>query len=235
MPILPNVPSSFGPDKVANYEVGLKGILADRTVSFDVALFDIEWKNIQLQDTDAGDRVHLHVTNGGKARSRGLETEIGWRPYKGLNIDANATFLDAVLAEDLTGLASADTLTGRSGDRLPASARFTSNLSIQQDFPIASSLTGFVGGNWSFVGSRESAFVSSAADSTPRFTLPSYSLVDVQTGITYGSGWRASLFLRNAFNKLGVITADEPQWNERHLRVNYLQPRTVGMNVSKEF
>jgi iron complex outermembrane recepter protein len=231
--ILPNVPSSFAPDKVTNYEVGLKGILADRTVSFDVALFDIEWKNIQLQDTDAATEF-TYTTNGGKARSRGLETEIGWRPYKGLNIDANATFLDAVLAEDLTGLASADTLTGRSGDRLPASARFTSNLSIQQDFPIASSLTGFVGGNWSFVGSRESSFVSSAVDSTPRFTLPSYSLVDVQTGITYGSGWRASLFLRNAFNKLGVITADNRNGTSV-TSVNYLQPRTVGMNVSKEF
>jgi outer membrane receptor protein involved in Fe transport len=227
------VPSSFGPDKVTNYEVGLKGILADRTVSFDVALFDIEWKNIQLQDTDAATEF-TYTTNGGKARSRGLETEIGWRPYKGLNIEANATFLNAVLAEDLTGLASADTLTGRSGDRLPASARFTSNLSIQQDFPIASSLTGFVGGNWSFVGSRESAFMSSAADSTPRFTLPSYSLVDVQTGITYGSGWRASLFLRNALNKLGVITADNRNGTSV-TSVNYLQPRTVGMNVSKEF
>ena len=109
-----------------------------------------------------------------------------------------------------------------------------SNLSIQQDFPIASSLTGFVGGNWSFVGSRESTFVSSAPDSTPRFTLPSYSLVDVQTGITYGSGWRASLFLRNAFNKLGVITADNRNGTSV-TSVNYLQPRTVGMNVSKEF
>jgi len=237
--IVPNVPPTFGPDKVTNYELGLKGIVADRTISYDVALFDVEWKNIQLQDTDAVSQF-TYTTNGGKARSRGIEAELSWQPYKGLTVAANATFLDAKLAEDVTALSGADALTGKAGDRLPGSARFTSNLSIQQDFPITGGLSGFVGGNWSFIGERQSTFqlfVPSATDPTvsataPRFSIPSYSLVDLQTGVIW-NGWRANLFLRNAFNKLGVVTADSRNGTSV-TSVNFLQPRTVGLDVSKE-
>jgi outer membrane receptor protein involved in Fe transport len=238
--ILPNVPPTFGPDKVTNYELGLKGILADRTFSYDVALFDVEWKNIQLQDTDAVSEF-TYNTNGGRARSRGIEAEVSWQPSKGLTVAANATFLDAKLTEDVVALSGADTLVGKAGDRLPGSARFTSNLSIQQDFPITDGITGFVGGNWSFIGERLSTFqlfVPSQTDptvssTTPRFSIPSYSLVDLQTGVMW-NGWRANVFLRNAFNKLGVVTADSRN-GTAVTTVNFLQPRTVGLDVSKDF
>ncbi|HVW69199.1 MAG TPA: TonB-dependent receptor [Steroidobacteraceae bacterium] len=238
--VLPDVPRSFGPDKVTNYELGLKGESSDRTVSYDVALYDIEWKNIQLQDTDAVSQF-TYTTNGGKARSRGIEAEAGWKPYRGLNIDASATFTDATLTEDLQPQSGIDSLIGKAGDRLPGSARFTSNLAIQQDFPIVANVTGFVGGNWSYIGARRSTFQlferdatdASLNDATPRFTLPGYSLIDFQTGVNW-DGWRATIFLRNAFNKLGVITADNRNGTSV-TTVNFLTPRTVGLTVSKDF
>ena len=238
--ILPNVPPTFGPDKVTNYELGLKGITANRTVNYDVSLFDIEWQNIQLQDTDAANEL-TYTTNGGKARSRGLEAEMTWKPYPSLTIGANATYLDAVLTEDVASVSGVNTLIGKSGDRLPGSARFTSNLSVEQDFPIVADVTGFVSGNWSYIGSRLSTFelfVPSDTDptvssSTPRFALPGYSLVDFQAGAQW-DGWRATLFLRNAFNKLGVLDANNRNGTSVTY-VDFLTPRTVGLTVSKDF
>ena len=238
--ILPNVPAAFGPDKVTNYELGLKGITANRTINYDVSLFDIEWRNIQLQDTDAANEL-TYTTNGGTARSRGLEAEMTWMPYSSLTVGFNATYLDAVLTQDVASQSGVDTLIGKSGDRLPGSARFTSNLSIEQRFPIVADVKGFVGGNWSYIGSRQSdfeLFVPSDTDptvssSSPRFSLPGYSLVDFQTGAEW-DGWRATLFLRNAFNKLGVLDANNRNGTSVTY-VDFLTPRTVGLTVSKDF
>ena len=101
-------------------------------------------------------------------------------------------------------------------------------------------VTGFVSGNWSYIGSRLSTFglfVPSDTDptvssSTPRFALPGYSLVDFQAGAQW-DGWRATLFLRNAFNKLGVLDADNRNGTSVTF-VDYLTPRTVGLTVSKD-
>jgi iron complex outermembrane receptor protein len=234
------VPPSFAPDTTTNYELGLKGIVSEHSLSYDIALFDIEWKDIQLQDTSAANEF-TYITNGGRAHSRGLEAEISWKPYTGLTVGANMTLLDAVLAQTIPSSPGIDTLIGNAGDRLPGSARFTSNLSIQQDFPIANGIVGFVGGNWSYIGTRDSAFqlfVPSADDptvntSTPRFTIPSYSLVDLRTGARW-DGWRASVFLRNAFNKFGVLYADNRNGTSV-TTAEYLTPRTVGLTLSKDF
>lgn len=235
--VLPNVPATFAPDKVIDYEVGFKGILADRTFSWDAALFQINWQHVQLQDTDDATEF-TYFTNGGSARSRGLELAVSWKPYRGLTIEATTTFMDAVLTQDLPTLANADSLVGKSGDRLPASSRFSSNLNVQQDFPIADSLTGYVGANWSFVGARQSAFSSTAAlaaDSPePRFELPSYNLFDLRAGLNYATNWHLNVFLRNVANKAGVVFADNRNGTSI-TSARYLQPRTVGMFVSRDF
>ena len=238
--ILPNVPATYRPDTVTNYELGLKGITANRTVNYDVSLFDIEWKNVQLQDTDAANEL-TYTTNGGKARSRGLEAEMTWKPISSLTIGANATWLDAYVTETIQRQTGINTLIANAGDRLPGSARFTANLSVEKDFQITGGMSGFVGGNWSYIGSRLSTFQLWVPDQTdptlnttsPRFALPGYSLVDLQTG-TMWDGWRATLFLRNAFNKLGVVTADNRNGTSTTF-ANFLQPRTVGLTVSKDF
>jgi len=231
--ILPNVPATFAPDKVVDYELGFKGIIADRSFSWDAALFQINWQHVQLQDTDAFSQL-TYTTNGGSARSRGLELALNWKPYNGLSIDATTTFTDAVLTEALTPPQGADGLVGSDGDRLPGSARFSSNLNIQQDFPLTSSLIGFVGANWSFIGVRQSAFRNSADGTTPRFDLPSYSLLDLRTGLNYNTTWHLNVFMRNVTDKRGVVTADNRNGTSV-TSVRFLQPRMIGLTVAKDF
>ncbi|MFC4312357.1 TonB-dependent receptor [Steroidobacter flavus] len=230
---LPTIPRTYDSDSVVNYEVGVKGMLAERIFSFDAALFQIDWKDIQLQNTDSVSQF-IFFSNGGEARSRGLELTLGWRPLEGLSIDGNVALLDAELSQALPQSATADTLVGFSGDRLPASAKTSGNLSIQQDFTF-SSFSLFVGANWSYVGERKSAFVNSAvADARTRFDLPSYSVVDLRAGATFNDRWHLNLYARNVLDEDGVVSADNRNGTNVTI-VNFLQPRTLGMSVSLDF
>jgi outer membrane receptor protein involved in Fe transport len=165
---------------------------------------------------------------------------VDWRPVRGLTIDANVSILDATLTETIAPVTGADTLVGGSGDRLPSSAKFSSNVFVQQDFTITDQWTAFVGANWSYIGNRRSAFISTAAGA-PRFTFPSYSLIDLRAGLNYGADWHLNLFVRNVTDKRGVIFADNRNGTNFNLGgdlvtfATFLQPRTIGFSLAKEF
>jgi iron complex outermembrane recepter protein len=231
--VLPNVPLTFKPDKVVDYEVGFKGIAADHKFSWEAALFQINWTDIQLQDTDVATQF-TYTTNGAKARSRGLELAANWQPLSGLTIGANATYLDAVLTETLPQLNGADSLIGNSGDRLPWSSRFSSNLFVQDNFHITGNFTGFAGMNWSYVGARYTDFASTGA-TFPRFQLPSYSLVDLNTGLEYDGHWTLKMYLRNVANERGVVQANNRNGTSSTTFADFTQPRTVGASIGYRF
>jgi outer membrane receptor protein involved in Fe transport len=230
---LPSLPRTYDADSVINYEIGMKGVIAERTLSFDAALFQIDWEDIQLQNTDATTQF-IYYSNGAEARSRGLEMTVSWKPIGGLSIDASAALLDAELTESLPTVATADTLVGLSGDRLPSSAKFSGNVSVQQDFAW-SAFDAFVGANWGYVGDRASTFVNSAvADTVSRFDIPSYSVVDLRAGITFDTKWHLNLYARNILDEDGVVALDNRN-GTNVTTVNYLQPRTIGMALSVDF
>ena len=73
-----STPLSYGPDKVTNYEAGVKTELFDRRLALDLAAFYIDWKNVQLnQLSPFGTSFY---TNAGKAVSKGVEATADWRP-----------------------------------------------------------------------------------------------------------------------------------------------------------
>jgi iron complex outermembrane receptor protein len=233
---LPTVPNEYGPDKVMNYEIGLKGYVLDRKVSFDAALFQINWTDIQLQNTDSASNF-TYRTNGGEARNRGLELSGEWRPLAGTTISANATFLDAKITQTLPRLNGADSLVGAPGSRLPASAKFSGYVGIDQSFPVTSWLEGYVGASFTYVGSRQSEFVNSAAvtaRNAQRFDWPSYTQVDLRAGVATNNGLRLDLYARNVGDEQGVITANNRNGTSTS-GVNFLTPRTVGLTLSKSF
>ncbi|WP_163831316.1 TonB-dependent receptor domain-containing protein, partial [Proteus mirabilis] len=82
-------PPTFGPDTVTSYEIGTKGDLLARRLSFDVAAFRIDWKDIQVTQQLNG---FIYVVNGPKARSQGVEATFSLRPTKGLNVSLSGTY-----------------------------------------------------------------------------------------------------------------------------------------------
>jgi iron complex outermembrane receptor protein len=220
------LPPHFDPDKTQNYEVGFKGDVLDHLLSFDTSLYYIDWKNIQLTVIAPGGVIGYY-TNASRAKSEGVELAVESRPLKGLTVAAWIAWNEAVLTE---GFPATSQNAGVAGDRLPDSARFTGNLSLDDEFPLAAGFIGFFGGSVSYVGNRQGAFV---IQGTPnRQSLPSYASTDLRAGIRYNS-WTANIFATNVADKRGVLAGGIGTANPAAFYL--LQPRTVGMWLAKTF
>ena len=225
---VPGVPSQYGRDTTQNYELGAKGETLNHTLSFDVSLYYIDWKDIQLvlAQPVTGSQ---YSANGSRAKSQGVEFSVQSKPLAGLTISAWVAWSDAVLTE---ALPPASTAYGAAGDRLPFGSRYSGNLALQEDFSIASSWTGFVGGSASYVGDREGIFASSFDPTHQRQILPAYTKADLRAGVMYGS-WKVNLFLDNVADKRGLLTGGVGTAIPNAF--TYIQPRTVGVSVAKTF
>jgi outer membrane receptor protein involved in Fe transport len=220
-----DLPPRFAPDTTTNYEIGVKGSTPNHKLSFDASLYYIDWKNIQLSLVDSSNG-QTYFTNGSHAKSEGLEISAEARPLSGLTINGWIALDDAVLTQRLPATAS---VYGASGDRLPYTAPFSANLSLEQRIPITSELTGFLGADASYVGQRDGPFNSFGV---PRQNLPSYVKTDLQARFEYNE-WTINLFANNVMNTRGVISGG--RGTLLPYAFTYIEPRTVGLSVAKKF
>jgi outer membrane receptor protein involved in Fe transport len=230
----PSAPASYSPDRVINYELGFKGKVIPDLLTIDTALFEIDWNNIQIQGTDPVTSLTF-IANGGTARSRGIEFSGNLTPWHGMSIDANFAATDAVLTQDILTLQGGAGFLGRSGDRLPFSAKFTGNLSAQQSFAINPKMDGNVGVSLSYVGNRMAAYQTNSTSATrPRIDIPSYTLFDLRAGVTYAKVWNVGLFVRNLLDSRGITVAQNRNGANVPTAL-YVQPRTFGITASRDF
>jgi len=221
-------PATYQPDKTQNYEIGVKGDVLDHTLSFDASIYDIFWKDIQLAVLNPVNAITYYV-NGSEAKSQGVELSVQSRPLTGLTIAAWVAWNDAKLTKPLPPNAA---VAASIGDRLPFGSPFSSNLSVKKDLSLTSRWTGFVGGAVSYVGDRKGNFPSIFAASPERPDLPAYTKIDLTAGASYES-WTLNLFVNNVANKRGVLDGGTDIYPPDAFF--YIQPRTVGLTVSKTF
>ncbi|MBB3859395.1 outer membrane receptor protein involved in Fe transport [Novosphingobium hassiacum] len=229
------VPCQFKPDKIVNYELGAKGDLLDRLLSYDVSAFLIDWKDIQISQL-VGENGFTYNGNAGRARSKGVEVSLEARPVEGLNVKAWLAYIDAKLAEDI----NSNALFGLKGDALPYNSKWSGRFSVDYVRPLSDSVTASFGASLTYVGNRRGEFVNKAPDGTApdaplRQVYPEYAALDLNAGLDINA-FTVQVFLQNVTNKRGVIgggfnnqTSFNPNW------FNYTQPRTIGLNVSHKF
>jgi iron complex outermembrane receptor protein len=218
-----NLPS-YQPDRTYNYELGLKGDVLDHKVTLDASVYYIEWKGIQLLALNPTTNISYYV-NGSNAKSEGIELSVDIRPLTGLTISSWVTLSDAELTDSLP---AGGGVYGNTGDPLPYSARFSGNLSVEQRFPLSSKFDGVVAASARYVGERFSAF---AADSTtPRLEMPAYAEFGLRFGVVAGS-WNFNGYMNNLANRRGITDV----YTYVPGAVFVIQPRTVGLNVTKNF
>lgn len=226
-PALPGIPPESKPDTVDDYEIGAKGNLLDHKLAFDAAVYYIKHKDIQVIEQDPRS-FQSFAGNGGTAKSQGIELAIESRPITGLRIAAWAAWNEAVLTETAPDISRQSPFYGAVGQTLPLAPRFSGNGSIDEEFPLLESVTGFVGGSVSFVGERQDQFVAGRS----RRDLPAYTKTDLRAGIKCET-WTAQFYANNVANRRGLISGD-PQ-NILPFSVYYITPRMVGLSLSKSF
>lgn len=225
------IPSHSDPDKTRDYDIGIKGSALNGALSFDAALYYVDWKDIQLSLVYAGPPAAGYTGNGSEARSKGVELSVKSRPLAGLTVATSMSFEDAELSEPIPPGSS---INAAPGDRLPYSSRFSGYFSVDQEIPLPAGISGFIGGSLSYVGNREGEFLTKSS-AVPRQYLPAYAKLDMHVGATTDDLWTMSLYLNNVTDKRGVLSDQGWTGAPPPFGFVYIQPRTIGLSVSKLF
>lgn len=250
---LPGIPPQVDSSMLTSYEVGLKTEFADGAVLLDVAAFRIDWEDIQVITSFAGNNG---LVNGGEATSQGLELSAQFRPSASLQFGFNAAYTDASVAEDFptvfipSGPYVVELNTGLADDQLPYVPEWQWSATADYYFPVGT-LEGHVGGGLRWVdgrvaGTTERQVITDPTppgtvlltDITPPLELDSYYALDLYASIG-SNAWTLRSYVRNATDERAyssiasvssALTGVTAQWNAVPV-----QPRTVGVEVDFRF
>lgn len=225
-----SVPRTYGPDNTVNYEAGFKGEAFGGLLSFDVAVFRIDWTDVQVNTlyVDPATNTPFTITsNAGKARSQGVEWSFAARPMRGLTIGWLGSVIDAKLTQDAPGLG------GRSGDKLPYVPEFTSTLDGEYRAAIGGVQTAFIGAAWQHVGTRFGGF-STSAGVTNHPRLPTYDQINLRAGVDFR---RLTLeaYVTNLGNSRGITRYSSDLGFNGTGTAEIIRPRTIGLRVSAQY
>lgn len=192
------------PEIPTSYEIGLKSLLLDHRLMFNVALFDTTFKGYQTQVIDAstllGGGVSAKVINASSLKTRGVEVDTMARPLEGLTLTGGVSYVDAYFGDGCTscgGGVGDDT----SGMRLPGASRWTYSVSGTYEQSVFDALTGFVSLNWYW---RSGVQFGTSKDpvAAAKTYQSAYGLLGGSIGIGSDDGdWRVSLFAKNILDK----------------------------------
>ena len=202
--------------------MGVKGVTAQQRLSFNAAVFYIDWSD--MQNSRRFECGFSFRSNVGKASSEGIELEMTANLSDQLVATFGGAYTDARLGETVASLAAF------AGDRVPYAPELAFSASLEYDFAISNNLDGFAWGNVQYVGDRDSEFSQKNVNYR---LLDDYRLANFRAGIRHAR-YEASLFVSNAFASQGVIRAQRrfPFDPDAALRV---EPRTIGVNFKAFF
>ncbi|MFN4178004.1 TonB-dependent receptor [Phenylobacterium sp.] len=186
----------YGPDRVVNYEAGVKGIA--RGITYNAALFYIDWKDIQI-NTVTPNWGFFVAQNGGKARSQGLEAQLAGR-LAGLNYNLGYTYTDAKLTENTYPPTGGTTPVALKDARLPSSPEHAVTFAVDHSKTLSNGviLTGRLNGYYQ--SSTRNAVTTSTKINVG---LPPFQIWNASATATFDRV-SATLFVKNIFNADGV-------------------------------
>jgi len=226
---VPGLPAALTPyrsDSLWNYEVGLKSEWFARRLQANLALYRIDWRDMQYSVTTTN-RAFSFITNIGASRIYGVEAEVEARPASGWQSALSVTYTDARLtADQVTNTAIG---VGVKGDRIPVVPRFTAAGWLERAWPLEHSLVATARLDGSYVGEAWSAFNSSAADD---LKMGGYALFDFRLGLGRGP-WEAQIAVENLLNRAGVAQAARYALTE--VDVYGPPPRTISASLALHF
>jgi len=221
VPGFPDIPTSVDAETLTNYEVGVKTEFWDHRALVNIAAYDIEWKDIQLNASIQGIGF---VSNGGLAKTRGFEFESQFTPIQGLNLGLNAAYTEAAL-DSLKPTVSTKFLLH---SQLATVPRWTVSGTADYEFQLPADWRGHVGGGIRWVGDE---WVTERVVNAVMARNPAYTAVDLNASASKGK-WTYLAYVRNLTNTRAIQGAAV---RANRLDVVVLQPLTIGVGFKANF
>lgn len=226
------IPDGADSDDLVNYELGMKGRWLDGRLAANLALYYVDWNDIQVQANRVSDSVQF-ATNIGGAYSRGLEFELMGKPSANWTIALNGAFNQAKV-DSLTDEEAA--ISGAvKGARL-AGPRFSGSLTFNYGFNWFGGAEGNASLAVMHVGSYPGSFpnvpgqpgvVSPTYDHTDDYTL-----VNAALAASFGR-YTVGLYAENLFDDDSINYVHPEAFIDG--RYGITRPRTVGVRVGYKF
>ncbi|WP_343699794.1 TonB-dependent receptor [Caulobacter sp.] len=226
VPGLPDGLAVYRSDRLNNYELGLKGQSADHRLTANLAVYQIDWRDMQYA-AQTTNQAFSFLANIGASRIRGLEAEVTARRLAGWDLTANLTLTDARLtADQVTNTAIG---LGREGDRVPVVPRLASGASLERRWRASPDVQASLRLDAAYSGGARSAFNTSAADN---LKMGAYAVFGVTLGLE-GGAWSADLTVDNILDRAGRAMATRTSAGP----VGYFgaAPRTVRLSLERRF
>nr|WP_243853637.1 TonB-dependent receptor [Sphingopyxis panaciterrae] len=196
--VSPGTPLVLDPEKVRNWEAGIKSELFDRRLTLNLSAFWTELSGLQANIVPTnGNRSYL--ANVGDVRSRGIEADASWRVTPELTLTANGSYNEAIYtsyrnAPCPVGVTGVCDLTGRPLWQAP---KWIGNAIIDYERPLSVHVTGYAVGQLSY---RSKVF--GTADGGPYTRIAGYALANLRAGIKFDDGkYDLSAWVNNLFDK----------------------------------
>ncbi len=233
----------YDADFLTNYEIGWKTAFFDKRLRFNGAIFQQEWKDIQL--AFLGQVGLTEIQNAGNARIRGVEFDVTVAPVQGLTVTASGTYTDAFLTSNYCRISTPQSnaactapagnfIRAPIGQQLPVTPEFKGNLIGRYDFDIGA-YRSFFQTAIAYVGPRWAALRTDQRGILGR--MPEFTTVDFSFGMRRGD-FSAEIYLNNALDDRGNLNRFAQCSPGTCGAITYqivTQPRTFGVKFGQRF
>ena len=228
-------PLVLQPEKVRDYEVGIKQSLLQHraTLNLDGFWTDLSGLQANIYPTNG---AKSYLANVGNVLTRGVEAELTVTPVEGFTVTANSSYNDAhytsyTNAPCPVGGAAVCNLTGRPLYEAP---RYIANLLAEYRFHLGERLNPYVVAQYSY-----RSFAYGTVDDGPLTRIPGYPLLAGRVGTTFGGGrYDIAAWVENALDKadfLNLGTLSIPGAGTFGAGGQIGVPRTYGVTIRAHF
>jgi outer membrane receptor protein involved in Fe transport len=234
-------PSTFTPDTLVNNEIGWKTEWDDHRYEFNGAIYQENWRNIQVELFLPQDFGNLSfVANGPNYRVRGVEISAIAHPVRGLTFTGSAawnssTQLNVAYLNDINGnpITSVHAF-GDPGVPLAQSPPFEANLRVRYDWPIGSyNAFAQLGGVHTAHSISSIASVTTAFPDQPGYAYnqPGWTQYDASLGVGKDN-WVVHAYGENITDVRADLYENPNQFVDAK---TVSRPRTLGVRVTYKF
>ena len=216
------VPDTYTSDLLRNIEFGWKSSLADGKVTFNGLIYVMNWEDYQSTRYVYDLLTVAYVDNVGMATVQGAEVASYFNISDSFSMSLMANFNDPTMDDDLVD--AEGSVLGNKGNTLAYVPEKRFILTMDKDFVLAGK-PAYFSLDSSYTGRRW-------ADELNTTPMPSYSMMNVRTGIDFGGGVSGELFVNNANDTRPVLGLYDDFGD---LRLTSSQPRVIGIRIKYKY
>ena len=249
----------YFPDTTTNYELGIRSQWLDRKLTFNGAIYHIDWKNPQLASVTVNGSLPI-IKNGDGAKTDGVELSLDAKVTDRITVSVGYAHTNAVLTAAASGIlrvyeppgfgppsaanpaAGPDPIfaTGQPGDRLPGSPKDQGTLNFGYDLPLSGGKS--VDFNYGIAAIGD--VITTIGERADGERIGGYA-VHNGSAVWHNKKWSAGLYGQNLLNKYAITgvrsrqvfiqTVADENGDPVHVRSyaqNVLRPREIGLRFT---